>query len=75
MNECMKKWNILPGSLESLKDHILFPFSFFEEEAWRYFTVKGTYFPHMGSSTQTNRKRYKGREQERGLKSRSEKAQ
>lgn len=36
--------------------------------------MKGTYFPHMGSLTWTNRKRYTEREQERRLKSRSKKA-
>lgn len=77
INDCMAQWNILIGSLEALKGHSSGPllfFSLFEEKARHYFTVKGTYFPHMGSLTWTNRKRYKEREQERRLKSRSEKA-
>lgn len=71
INQCMAQWNILIGSPQGPQQC---PFSLFEEKPFRYFTVKGTYFPHMGSLTWTNRKRYKEREQERRLKSRSEKA-
>lgn len=72
---CMEYSDCEFGNPQGPQQCLFFPLlSLFEEKACCYFTVKGTYFPHMGSLTWTNRKRYKEKEQERRLKSRSEKA-
>lgn len=77
-NECMAQWNIVIGSLKALKNLscVLLPllFLYLKQKARRYFTMRATYFSHTGSLTRTNRKRYNDGEQERRLKSSSEKA-
>lgn len=64
--------NILIGRLETFKCPFFFLLFFllllFDEKGWGYFTVKGTYFPHMGGLTWTNRKRCKEQEYKRKLK-------